>query len=224
MCDDAIWEHQTAALRGAGYQVLIPNFRGFDSLQAMAAAALALTDGPVAVAGHSMGGRAAFEAWALAPERVTRLALLDTAAHPTGPNEQASRMRLVEKAKAEGMAAACADWLPPMLAPDHRSDASLVKAMTDMVLRTTADEFGRQQQALLNRRDLRPVLATITVPTVFATGRYDDHANVAQHEAMAALVPGRPPVTEFEQSGHMSPAESPDEVSALLLAWMKRAG
>ena len=56
MCDDAIWEHQSAALRGAGYQVLIPNFRGFDSLQAMAAAALALTEGPVAVAGREPAG------------------------------------------------------------------------------------------------------------------------------------------------------------------------
>ena len=93
-----------------------------------------------------------------------------------------------------------------------------------MVLRTTPEDFGRQQHALLNRRDLRPVLQTITAPTVFATGRYDDHANVAQHEAMAALVPGHPPVTVFEEAGHMSPAESPEEVSDLLLAWMKRAG
>ena len=222
MCDQAIWEHQSAALRAAGHQVLIPDFRGLDSLRAMAGAALALTEGPVAVAGHSMGGRAAIETWALAPDRVKRLALLDTAAHPTGPGEQASRMGLVEKAKTQGMAAALADWLPPMLAPDHRDDQPLVKAMTEMLMRTTPEDFGRQQHALLTRRDLRPVLRTIAVPTVFATGRFDAHAPVEQHEAMAALVPGHPEVRVFEEAGHMAPAEMPEAVSAFLLGWMKR--
>jgi len=221
MCDEAIWAHQAVALRAAGYEVVIPSFRGFDSLQDMAKHAMAAADGPVAVAGHSMGGRVAIETWALAPERITRLALLDTAAHPTAESEHANRGALVDKAKAYGMAAACETWLPPMLAEANRGGA-VAQAMTDMVLRTSAEDFGRQQSALLNRRDLRPVLETITVPVVFATGRYDTHAPVAQHEAMAALVPGAAPVTVFEQAGHMAPAESPEAVSAFLLAWLRR--
>src|SRR3546814_9151991 len=74
--------------------------------------------GPLAVVGHSMGGRVAREIARAAPERVTRLALLDTGANAAADAESAARIALVDLARREGMDAMIDAWLPQMLAPD----------------------------------------------------------------------------------------------------------
>ena len=58
MCDEAIWDHQKAAL--APYaDVRIPVFRGFSSLRAMAESVLENAPQRFSVVGHSMGGKSA---------------------------------------------------------------------------------------------------------------------------------------------------------------------
>ena len=64
----------------------------------MAARVLAAAPARFALAGLSMGGHAAFEVPRRAPERVTRLALLDTSARPDAP-EQAARRRSASAAR-----------------------------------------------------------------------------------------------------------------------------
>ena len=50
--------------------------------------------GPLAVAGHSMGGRVALEIARQAPLRVERIALLDTGIEPIAPGEAGERERM----------------------------------------------------------------------------------------------------------------------------------
>jgi pimeloyl-ACP methyl ester carboxylesterase len=124
MCDHAVWQAQIDAF-APSHEVLVPDFFGLDSMEAMARAALALTaqalgDRPFAVAGHSMGGRVAMQVAALAPERVQRLALLDTAAHPPAPDETDKRLGLVRIGEQQGIDAVIESWLPPMIAPHRR--------------------------------------------------------------------------------------------------------
>src|SRR5579862_9013579 len=90
-CDTAVWRAQIAAFENA-YEIRVPDLHGFDSFDDMAAAALALADRPFALAGHSMGGRVAMQVAAAAPDRVLRLALLDTGAHLPTPGEAESRL------------------------------------------------------------------------------------------------------------------------------------
>ena len=75
--------------------------------------ALARARGKIALAGHSLGGRIALEAVRLAPDRIERLALLDTGVGPVRPNEEASRLALVRKEHEEGMDAVEEDWMQP---------------------------------------------------------------------------------------------------------------
>src|SRR6201996_3476328 len=125
MCDAAVWQGQAEAFASA-YDVRIPDFHGFDSFDAMARATLDLADGrDFALAGHSMGGRVAMQVAAMAPERVLRLALLDTAAHLPAPVETERRLGLVEIGEREGIEAVIRAWLPPMIAPDRHDDHAL---------------------------------------------------------------------------------------------------
>ncbi|HLY54121.1 MAG TPA: alpha/beta fold hydrolase, partial [Stellaceae bacterium] len=104
LCDRTVWEPQIEAL-AATAEIIVPHFWGQDSFETMARTALEIAPPRFAVAGHSMGGRVALEIMRLAPERVDRLAVLDTGVHPVRPEEIGPRKELVALAEREGMAA-----------------------------------------------------------------------------------------------------------------------
>lgn len=222
LCDAAIWSAQVAAVAPLR-DVAVADFSGHDSIQAMARDALALCDGPVVAVGHSMGGRVALEMARLAPGRLAGLCLLDTGIHPRREGEEATRQVLVDLAFDEGMEALALRWLPPMVDERRTGDGALMAALRDMVLRADAAQHRRQIQALLGRPDARAVLPLIACPTLIMVGRQDRWSPLSQHEEMAALIPGAELVV-IEDSGHMAPAERPDEVSHALVAWLTRHG
>jgi pimeloyl-ACP methyl ester carboxylesterase len=87
LCDERLWNHQVTDLADvADARVLV--FRRQDSFAAMASEMLADAPARFAVAGHSMGGYLAFELMRRAPERVTKLALLDTTARADPPERR----------------------------------------------------------------------------------------------------------------------------------------
>jgi pimeloyl-ACP methyl ester carboxylesterase len=211
LCDAEVWSHQSAAL-GEFAEIVIPDFRYARSIPAMAQLVLDRAPDRFSVAGHSMGGRVALEIFRMAPERVERLALLDTGIHPRKPGEEAGRQELVELARREGMEALAARWLPPML---HLNHAALLVPLTEMVKRSTPETFDNQQRALLDRPYARLVLSAIRCPTLVLCGREDAWSPVGHHEEIAALIPGSKLVV-IEECGHMSPVEQPAAVTNAL--------
>ncbi len=225
LCDETIWQAQAAGLADLA-DVTIPDFSALDDLTDMARAALELVGHdrrPLDVVGHSMGGRVAFEVWRLAPDRVRSLVVLDTGAHPPGPQEAASRQLLLDVSAHEGMEALAEAWLPPMVHPDRRDDATIMTPLTSMVMRATPEVHARQIRALLGRPDATSLLATITVPTLVIVGRQDEWSPVAQHEAITAAVAGAR-LEVVENSGHMLTVEQPDAVTRLLRDWLLELG
>jgi pimeloyl-ACP methyl ester carboxylesterase len=218
LCDASIWAAQVEALRPFA-DVAVADFSRLDSLEDMARSALALRKGKLVVIGHSMGARAAFEMVRLAPERIERLALLDTGTHPRREGEEATRQVLVDLAYREGMATLAEKWLPPMVDEARSGDPALLEPLRAMVMRATPEQHERQIRALLGRPDARPLLSTISCPTLVMVGRQDRWSPLAQHEEIAALIPGAELVV-IENSGHMSPVEQPEAVSQALLRWL----
>ncbi len=219
LCDASVWAHQAAALAPHA-DVAIADFSSQDSLIAMAQAALALREGPIVVIGHSMGARVAFEMVRLAPQRVVRLAVLDTGAHPRREGEEASRQALLDLADEKGMGALADRWLPPMVHEARVGDAALMEPLRAMVMRATPAQHHRQIKALLERPDARPLLPTIACPTLVMVGRQDRWSPLAQHEEIAAAIPGARLVV-IEDSGHMCTVEQPGQVTNALLAWLE---
>ena len=227
LCDHTIWQAQAEGLADIA-DVTIADFSQFDDLADMARAALDLVADdpmrrPVHVVGHSMGGRVAFEVWRLAPERVRSLVVLDTGAHPAGPDEAVSRQPLLDVSAHEGMEALAAGWLPPMVHPDRRDDPTIMSPLTEMVMRATPELHARQIRALLGRPDATALLATITVPTLVIVGREDEWSPVAQHETITAAMTGAR-LEIIDRSGHMVTVEQPDAVTALLREWLLGPG
>jgi len=84
-----------------------------------------------------------------------------------------------------------------------------------MVRRATPDIFAGQIRALLGRPDQTPLLSSINFPTVVAVGRQDEWSTVAQHEDFAKLIPNAKMVV-IEDSGHFTPVEQPEVLTAIL--------
>ncbi|MFN9334910.1 MAG: alpha/beta fold hydrolase, partial [Alphaproteobacteria bacterium] len=90
LCDARLWRDQIEAF-GASHRVVVACLTGHDSIAAMAEAALTGLDGPLAVAGLSMGGHVALEVIRRAPRQVTRLALFDNSARADTPEQTERR-------------------------------------------------------------------------------------------------------------------------------------
>jgi pimeloyl-ACP methyl ester carboxylesterase len=224
VCDQGVWRRQIDALSDVA-ACTCADYGSLDSLTAMAQAALRAAPERFSVAGHSMGGRVALEVYRLAPERVARIALLNTGYLPLAPGaageeERRKRGDLVALAKSQGMRAMLQVWLPPMIDPRRRGDALLVNSILEMMSRKTPEIFAAQVRALLARPDATPVLEQIRCPAVLITGREDGWSGPAQHQAMAAKVGGSRLVI-VPDCGHMSTMERPAEVSAALREWLR---
>ena len=223
LCDQAVWAPQIAAL-GDRVNAHVVHYGERNSLTAMAQHVLDTAPAPrFALAGHSMGGRVAFEVWRLAPERVTRLALLDTSYHPLAPgeageNEKLGRHTLLEKARHDGMRAMADEWARGMV-HESRIGGPVFEAILDMFERSSPEVFAAQIQALLDRPDADPLLPTITCPTLVLCGREDVWSNPARHQHLHARIPGSTLVI-VERCGHMSTMEQPEAVSQALRQWL----
>ncbi len=224
LCDDAVWREQAHALDFA--DCIVPSYGDCSSIEAMARRVLESVAAPrFALAGHSMGGRVALAMAGMAPERIERIALLDTGMEPIAPGdagtaERDKRMALLQIAREQGMRAMGTQWARGMVHPD-RLDTPLFGEVLDMVARFTPELFAAQIEALLNRPDASPVLQRLRCPTLLACGRQDSWSPLARHERMQALCPGSKLVV-IEDSGHMSTMEQPGQVSRALAAWMQR--
>lgn len=224
LCDHSIWAHQTEALSSHA-NCIVASYGGLDSIPAMAKSVLsAAPEGPLMVAGHSMGGRVALEIARQASQRISRLALLDTGTEPladtsAGADERGHRMALLQTARSAGMRAMGEQWARGMVHPAHLG-TPVFEAILAMIERSTPDIFQAQLHALLTRPDARPVFSGLQCPTLLICGRQDHWSPLARHEKMQQDLP-RSRLTVIEDSGHMAPMEQPEAVSLALLRWIK---
>ena len=218
MCDEAVWEHQRQTL-APFTEVIIPVFRGFNSLVAMAEHVLSMAPERFSVVGHSMGGRGVWELMELAGNRIDRIAVMDTGVHPVSREEPDKRQVLLDKAQVEGLKAVADDWIPGMVHPDRREDKKLIDEITAMILRNSVEDFLGQQQALLERKDQTSTLSHISQEVLLVAGVADSHSPPAQHQLMAEQL-GKSRLEIIPDAGHMVTMEKPEEVSTILLDWL----
>ncbi|MBX6366588.1 MAG: alpha/beta fold hydrolase [Rhodospirillales bacterium] len=219
LCDAALWAPQVSALRGLADPIMIGDLTRHDSMAGMAEAVLAEAPPRFALAGLSMGGYCAFEIMRRAPERVTRLALLDTSARPDTDEQRARRRGLIELAEKGEFKGVTPRLLPLLIHPDRLGDEALTATVMGMAERVGKEAFLRQQKAIMGRPDSRPDLARINCPTLVLVGRQDALTPVALHEEMAAGIPGARLVI-IEDSGHLATLEKPEAINAALEDWL----
>jgi len=191
---------------------------GLDDLGAIADAILGDIDGPFALAGWSMGGYLAFELLRRAPDRVERLALMSTTAHPESREVRLRRRIMVRDAK-KGYLDLIRQATPRFLHPDHAGDEIIGRIMVEQADDVGLDAFCRHQSAIMNRPDYRPLAAALDMPVVVMVGDGDIVTPISDHAEMARSIPGAELVV-VPGAGHMVTLENPHETACALRHWM----
>jgi pimeloyl-ACP methyl ester carboxylesterase len=166
-----------------------------------------------------MGGYVAQEIMRQAPERVERLALIDTSARADTEAQVTSRRDLVRLSEIGTFKGVTPRLLPNLLHPDHLEVASIAHVVMEMAERVGQAAFVRQQQAIMTRKDGREDLEQIRVPTLLLCGRQDTLTPLALHQEMHAHIVGSKLVV-VEDAGHLAPLEQPHAVTAVMRYWL----
>jgi pimeloyl-ACP methyl ester carboxylesterase len=154
-----------------------------------------------------------------APDRVARLALLDTNARADPPETSERRQRQIELAQNGRLAEIVDQQLPLFVHRDRRGDASLIEIVRVMAEETGVEAFVRQQRALMRRPDLRANLAAIRAPTLVLVGDGDELTPPTLAKEIAGSITGARLVV-VPASGHLSTLEQPVAVNTALVDWM----
>jgi pimeloyl-ACP methyl ester carboxylesterase len=199
--------------------VTVANHIRDDNMGAIARRILAEAPPRFALAGHSMGGYIAFEIMRQAPQRVAKLALINTQARPDTPEATARRRGLIARAKGDEYRAVLDELFPGFVHPSRREDGALRKLVHDMGDDIGAGAFVRQQTAIISRPDSRPTLASIKCPTLVLTGDEDNTIPNSLSKEMADGIPGAKLVI-LPDCGHLPQVEQPQAASDALVEWL----
>jgi pimeloyl-ACP methyl ester carboxylesterase len=218
LCDAAVWQPQISVLQDS-YTLGLPDFRGFNSLVAMARSVLDNAPSRFSVVAHSMGGRVAMELMRMAPQRIDKFVLMDMGVHPVAPGEEERNERLLELAAEGGLEAVADSWIPFMIHPSRIHDTALTTAIHDMVLRNEISDLQGQLQAAFERNDQSTYLASITHRVHVVCGDSDNWNPLHLHQQMCDQMHDAELVV-IPNCGHMVTMEAPEQVNLLLQHWL----
>jgi pimeloyl-ACP methyl ester carboxylesterase len=200
--------------------VTVANHIRDDNMGAIARRILDEAPSHFALAGHSMGGYIAFEIMRQAPERVLRLALLNTQARPDTPEATSRRRSQMARSEAGDFRDVLNELFPIFVHPMRRDRADLLQLVHDMGGDVGVEAFIRQQTAIIGRPDSRQTLATISCPTLVLTGDQDLAIPNSLSKEMVDGVAGAKLVI-LSQCGHLSLVEQPEATANALVEWLR---
>ena len=216
-----LFEHQIATFAPL-MKIVVADHTLDDSVEGIAGRALADAPDRFALAGLSMGGYVAMEIMRQAPERVERLALLDTSARPDNAEAKQNRQRLIGLAESARWDDILADVWPQLVHPRRQGDEALKAEVRAMLHETGAAGYIRQQCAIMGRPDLRDLLPGIEIPTLIVVGEGDAITPPEIAREMAEMVEWASLIV-IRGAGHLSALEEPDQVTAAMRLWLDRA-
>jgi pimeloyl-ACP methyl ester carboxylesterase len=218
LCTGALWEPQIAALSDIA-ECMVADHTRHDTMEGIARSILAEVPERFALAGLSMGGYIAYEIVRQAPERVQRLALLDTGSRADTPERTAARRDLMANAEREGVGRAQQLLMPALIHKARLDDKALVETVMQMAVDTGLEAFKRQEAAIIRRPDSRPLLPSIRCPTLVLVGEQDALTPPELAREIADGISGAK-LEIVPECGHISTLERPEAVSRALRAWL----
>jgi pimeloyl-ACP methyl ester carboxylesterase len=220
MCDARLFSAQITAFSAHIPVTLAPLTQG-ETLGEMAQSILASGPPRFALAGVSMGGIVAMEIMRQAPQRISRLALLDTNPKAETPQRQALREPQIENVLSGKLSDVMRDEMKPHYLVDAPGKQAILDLCMEMAMTLGPSVFVRQSRALQTRPDQTDTLTHVKVPTLVLCGEHDQLCPPQTHQLMRDLIPEA--VLEIvPAAGHLPTLEQPDYTNRILSQWLSR--
>ena len=220
MCDARLFAPQLADL-SRDMAVTVAPVTGGDRIEEIASGLLDVLPQRFALAGLSMGGIVAMDILRRAPDRVTRIALMDTNSLAETPQSAAGYEPFIIKLRAGRIAEAVEMMLGRDVLAPGPARAGVMSALVEMAEDLGAAAIIRQTRALQRRRDYQSVLRRCKVPALVLCGAHDTLTPLKRHEFMAEMIPNAT-LTVIPEAGHLPVLEQPEVTTAALRGWLKR--
>lgn len=219
MCDARLFAPQIAAFSGRRAVICAP-ISEHSSIEELATSILSYAPNRFALLGLSMGGIVAMEILRQAPDRVERIALLDT--NPLAEQEAVKARRFPQMmAVREGkLSSVMRDEMKPNYLSDGPHKAAILDICMEMALDLGPHVFLSQSRALMDRPDQSETLRNAHLSALVLCGREDALCPVSRHELMAELIPDAR-LEIIEGAGHLPTLEQPEKTNAALARWLE---
>ena len=221
LCNELLFQPQIAFFKGHR-EVIVANFSNCDSIEAMAAKVLSEAPAEFALAGLSMGGIVAFEMFRQAPQRIKRIAFLDTNPRGELPKNVSIRHQQINdiaQGSVETLKTFVSQQLMPKYAFDPEQRLRLEPLVMEMALDVGAVEFMNQWRALAGRTDSWSTLKDIRCPALILCGVHDALSNEKLHRDMALEIK-HARLDIIDEAGHLSTLDAPEQVNKALENWL----
>lgn len=219
MCDARLFAPQVAAFSSAR-PILHAPIGGHETMEALAADMAAWAPPKFALVGLSMGGIVAMEVVRQAPDRMERLALLDTNPLAEENDAKARRSPQINAVQAGGLRRVMRNEMKPNYLADTCGRGAILDLCMEMALSLGPEVFVRQSRALRDRPDQTKTLRAYRGPTLLLCGREDGLCPVERHELMKTLMP-QARLEIIEGAGHLPVLERPDDANHKLKEWLE---
>lgn len=217
MCDSRLFGPQIQVLeKSRKISVVVPKQ---NSIEQMASHVLGSVDGPISVAGLSMGGIVAMEMLRQARDRIQALALLDTTPLADAPENYAVRNRQIEDVRGGRLKDVMREELKPAYLVDGPAKQELLELCTDMAELLGPSVFEFQATALRDRSELTNVLKTAPERTLILYGAEDVLCPPQRHLLMHKHIPWAN-LVEISNAGHLPTLEQPKATTDALQGWL----
>ncbi|WP_375599815.1 alpha/beta fold hydrolase [Devosia sp. Naph2] len=220
VCDARLYAPLMAELNHPDMRVM--DMTGARTTPDLAERILAEAPERFALAGFSLGGIVALEMVAQAPERIERLALIDTTARADPEPNAKIRRDAVAKAREVGMDGYILDTWEKLVSPKNLADAKLKTIILAMARDAGAEVLAAQSEVAIHRADSRPRLGAICAPTLILAGADEQICPLAAHEELARGIAGARFFT-IPNAGHFAPLENPAAVARHMRDWLSGA-
>lgn len=220
MCDARLFGPQLTAFSPTHAVTVAPITQG-DRIEEIASGLLDVLPRRFAVAGLSLGGIVAMELLRRAPDRISRIALMDTNALAGTPQSAAEMEPLIMKAKAGRLDAFVDAMLGPGVLAPGPGRAEVLALVQDMAAHLGAETVIRQARAMQRRRDYQAVLRKCKTPALVLCGALDGLTPVKRHRFLAELIPYAQ-LSVIDGAGHLPTLEAPEAVIDALHAWLRQ--
>ncbi|HLV26462.1 MAG TPA: alpha/beta fold hydrolase [Gemmatimonadales bacterium] len=215
-----MWAPQISALSGEMH-CIAPDLRGFGEsgtggpwtmdrfADDLACVLDSLNVQRTVVCGLSLGGYITLAFWRRHPDRVRALVLADTRAQPDSEEGREKRRGTIRKAQEEGAQVIADDSITGLLGKTTREqDGEAVSTARAILSQARVAGIVGASEAMMNRPDSTPTLATITVPTLVIVGAEDALTPPKDSRTMANAI-ANAKLDEIPGAGHLSNIERP---------------